>query len=349
VLILFMRCFPFVESAPRAYRLKASNAASPISTSIGTTPLRVRLGDIMRIRPRNNLSDDPTNLHFHGMNVSPRGRSDNVFINVRPGREFEYEVIVPRSGRQEPGLFWYHPHDHGFVNKQMLGGLSGGLVVDGSETLFPMLKDLPERFFLIKHAELGGGREVISINGQINPVVEIRPGEIQFWRIAHIGASLFFPFQIEGMPLYVVATDGHPLSRPRKSSEFRSAPVSGSTQSRSGRRPASTPWQRSYSRTGADIVDSFRQAGVYTGNILKGAKPADLPVQQSTDFGGYLLASDSRACAVKAPQRAVPYRRTPTPNSASRANARSSNEPIRGTICRSTCRRDKGRTCFLAP
>jgi suppressor of ftsI len=178
----------------------------------------------MRIRLRNNLTDGPTNLHFHGMNVSPRGRSDNVFIQVRPGREFEYEVIIPRAGRQGPGLFWYHPHDHGFVNKQMLGGMSGGLVVDGSETLFPIMKDLPERFFLIKHAEPGGGREVISINGQMNPVVEIRPGEMQFWRIANIGASLFFPFQIEGMPLYVVATDGHPLSRPRKLSEFLIGP-----------------------------------------------------------------------------------------------------------------------------
>jgi suppressor of ftsI len=186
--------------------------------------LRVRLGDIMRIRLRNNLTDGPTNLHFHGMNVSPRRRSDNVFIQVRPGREFEYEVTIPAAGRQGPGLFWYHPHDHGFVNKQMLGGMSGGLVVDGSETLFPILKDLPERFFLIKHAEPGGGREVISVNGQLNPVVEIGPGEMQFWRIANIGASLFFPFEIEGMPLYVVATDGHPLSRPRKSSEFLIGP-----------------------------------------------------------------------------------------------------------------------------
>jgi suppressor of ftsI len=186
--------------------------------------LRVRLGDIMRIRLRNNLTDGPTNLHFHGMNVSPRGRSDNVFVQVRPGREFEYEVIIPRAGRQGPGLFWYHPHDHGFVNKQMLGGMSGGLVVDGSEKLFPILKDLPERFFLIKHAEPGGGREVISINGQMNPVVEIRSGEMQFWRIANIGASLFFPFQIDGMPLYVVATDGHPLSRPRNVSEFLIGP-----------------------------------------------------------------------------------------------------------------------------
>jgi suppressor of ftsI len=186
--------------------------------------LRVRLGDVMRIRLRNDLTDGPTNLHFHGLNVSPRGRSDNVFIQVRPGREFEYEVVVPRAGRQGPGLFWYHPHDHGFVNKQMLGGMSGGLVVDGSEALFAILKDLPERFLLIKHVQPGGGREVISVNGQLNPVVEIRPGEMQFWRIANIGASLFFPFQIEGMPLYVVATDGHPLSRPRKLSEFLIGP-----------------------------------------------------------------------------------------------------------------------------
>jgi suppressor of ftsI len=186
--------------------------------------LRVRLGDTMRIRLRNNLRVDPTNLHFHGMSVSPRGRSDNVFVHVLAGREFEYEVMVPSAGRQGPGMFWYHPHGHGFVNRQMLGGMSGGLVVDGSETLFPILRDLPERFFLIKHAEPGGGREVISINGQLNPVVEMRPGEMQFWRIANIGASLFFPFQIEGMPLYVVATDGHPLSRPRKLSEFLIGP-----------------------------------------------------------------------------------------------------------------------------
>jgi FtsP/CotA-like multicopper oxidase with cupredoxin domain len=186
--------------------------------------LRVRLGDVVRIRFQNNLGDGFSNLHFHGMNISPRGRSDNVFVHVSPGHEFEYEVTVPSAGRQGPGLFWYHPHGHGFVTKQMLGGMSGGLVVEGSEGLFPILQGLPERFFLIKHAEPGGGREIISINGQLNPIVEICPGELQFWRIAHIGATLFFPFQFEGMPLYVIATDGHPLSRSRKVSEFLLGP-----------------------------------------------------------------------------------------------------------------------------
>jgi suppressor of ftsI len=182
--------------------------------------IRLRLGDVLRVRFKNNIPDGFSNLHFHGLSVSPRGRSDNVFVQVSPGHEFEYEVKIPEAGRQGPGLFWYHPHGHGFVTKQMLGGLSGALVVDGSETLFPILKDLPERFLLIKHVEPGGGREVVSINGQMNPVVEIRPGEIQLWRIANIGATLFSPFLIDGVSLYAISIDGHPLSRPRKFSEF---------------------------------------------------------------------------------------------------------------------------------
>ena len=48
----------------------------------------------------------------------------------------------------------------------------------------------------------------------------IKPGEIQFWRLAHIGATLFIKFRVEGMPLYAIATDGHPLSRPRKMTEI---------------------------------------------------------------------------------------------------------------------------------
>jgi FtsP/CotA-like multicopper oxidase with cupredoxin domain len=181
--------------------------------------LRPRLGDVMRIGFRNRLPTDPSNLHFHGMAVSPKGRSDNVFVHVGPGTDFDYEVRIPARDRQGPGLFWYHAHAHGVVAKQILGGLSGGLVVDGFEQLFPIVRGMPERFFFIKHIE-HAEREIVSVNGQVNPVVPIRPGEMQFWRIANIGATMFLKFRIEGMPLYVVATDGHPLSRPRSLSGF---------------------------------------------------------------------------------------------------------------------------------
>jgi FtsP/CotA-like multicopper oxidase with cupredoxin domain len=176
--------------------------------------LRCRPGDTLRIAFKNALPDQPSNLHFHGMHVSPQGNSDNVFIHVHPGQQFDYAVQVPATGRQGPGLFWYHPHAHGVVDKQILGGMSGALVVDGSEGLFPILADLPERFLLLKHAEVGEGNEIISINGQVEPIVEMRPGEPQFWRIGNIGAEMFFKLRVEGVRLYAIATDGNPLSRP---------------------------------------------------------------------------------------------------------------------------------------
>jgi ABC-type uncharacterized transport system substrate-binding protein len=52
---------------------------------------------------------------------------------------------------------------------------------------------------------------------------------------------------------------------------------------------------------GTDIVDMYHQVGVYTGNILKGAKPTDLPVVQSTKLELAINLQTARALDIKVP------------------------------------------------
>jgi L-ascorbate oxidase len=68
-----------------------------------------------------------TNLHAHGLWVSPSGNSDNVLIAINPGVTFEYEYNVPSD--HAAGTFWYHPHKHGSTALQVSSGMTGALII----------------------------------------------------------------------------------------------------------------------------------------------------------------------------------------------------------------------------
>src|SRR3989442_7829958 len=181
--------------------------------------LRVQPGDVVRLRLVNAL-DETTNLHMHGLAVSPLANSDNVFLHVAPGRTQDYEIRIPTA--YPPGLYCYHPHPHGRSDEQVRNGMSGALIVEGLLDPFPELRDLTEHVLLLKDAQVGGGQivhreigddAIRTVNGMLNPTITLRPGETQLWRIGNVGAALYYDLTLDGPRFSGIALAGHHLFR----------------------------------------------------------------------------------------------------------------------------------------
>lgn len=178
--------------------------------------LRVKRGDQIRLHLRNQTSEQ-TNLHYHGMNVSPLAHSDNVFVHVLPEMDFDYRIDIDDHHPQ--GLFYYHPHQYGTTERQIMGGMSGLLVVDGLLDPFPELAGIQQLQMVLKDTQIVNGElpDDISpsgpthhtLNGLVNPRIDIKPGELQLWRIGNLGADQYYRVVLEGHKFYEIARDGN--------------------------------------------------------------------------------------------------------------------------------------------
>ncbi len=100
------------------------------------------------------MSADSTNLHFHGLIIPAVCHQDDVLrTSIQPGTvQFQYRFRIPAN--QPPGLYWYHPHIHGFSKAQVLGGASGALIVEGIERANKQVAGLPERVLIVRDRDL---------------------------------------------------------------------------------------------------------------------------------------------------------------------------------------------------
>src|SRR5829696_95696 len=198
--------------------------------------LRLHPGETLGVTLTNQL-DQPTNLHTHGLHVSPAGNSDNVFVHVMPGETFSYEYAIPddgASGLYIPGLYWYHPHMHGYSSDQVSGGMAGALIVEGALDELPGIRDVPERLLVLQATQFDDDGVMISfpkmdviaifVNGQSHPAIEIAPGETQRWRIINASAFTFFKLALDGHQLHQIASDANPLREVRSRDQILMAP-----------------------------------------------------------------------------------------------------------------------------
>jgi FtsP/CotA-like multicopper oxidase with cupredoxin domain len=176
------------------------------------------------------MSATATNIHFHGTNVAPVcGQDEVIHTLIAPGQSFDYKVQIPAN--EPPGLYWYHPHPHGFSEGQVQGGATGALIVEGLQNVDPALAGLTERTFVVRDQVLPASEANdpnipawdLSINfipvtyPKYTPaVIQTNPGQQELWRVANTAADTILDLQyvVNGTPqaMQVVAIDGYPIA-----------------------------------------------------------------------------------------------------------------------------------------
>lgn len=223
--------------------LRSMNGSIPAPT------LRVKAGDLLRIRVVNQLPANPpsaepakhlrypnsTNLHVHGLHVSPGFISPGVYgdfvmddptLGIQPGetRQHEYRIAADHP----PGAYWYHPHLHGATAIQVGSGMAGALMIRGAIDQVPEIAAATERIFVLQApiVDASGTLESFTqvtdlvttepsflVNGVRRPRLVMRRGEVQNWHFLNAAIFKFANLALDGHALQLYGLDGNPRQR----------------------------------------------------------------------------------------------------------------------------------------
>jgi FtsP/CotA-like multicopper oxidase with cupredoxin domain len=251
-----------------------------------------------------------TDLHFHGLHVSPSGAADNPFVTVSPGHSFTYRLNIPADHPQ--GTFWYHDHQMAMprdpgamaempghrsmggrqagnlppasaglstsdLENQTMSGLTGTVLIGDDRTLLPpALRHVTSHILALKDVQLDDRGHIVQttttasinsnsptvrlVNGQLRPVLSMRPGETQLWRLANEGADIFYRLHLDRSRFTVVGEDGDPVTRLRPASTLLLPPGKRyDVLVTAGPRPGAI-WLRTLAYSNGPQGDSYPQA-----------------------------------------------------------------------------------------
>lgn len=210
--------------------------------------LRVRAGDTLLLTHVNGLPPNPAqvvrggpsrhgsgmghrpnsfNLHAHGMHVSPAGPADNVLREFAPRTgpgepEPRYRTVLHVPPGHPAGTYLYHPHLHGSTAEQMAGDIDEVPEVAAAADVVVCVNELKLRSGRVPPFDAGawmtGVPSVFTVNGAVNPVLSLRPGEVQRWRLVGATAFTALTLHLTGpagrLTMHRIAQDGITLPAP---------------------------------------------------------------------------------------------------------------------------------------
>jgi FtsP/CotA-like multicopper oxidase with cupredoxin domain len=178
-LILRLKNELTVESQTQSQALGESAASLSPSASGDSTSMPVSMS-MSGACASGKITAASTNLHFHGLSVPAVCHQDNVLKTmIQPGDPpFEYRFQIPAD--EPPGLYWYHPHIHGYTKAQVLGGASGAMIIEGIERANRDVAGLPERVMILRDQDLVNPNALPSNAGAVSlpPIILDAEGDV---------------------------------------------------------------------------------------------------------------------------------------------------------------------------